>query len=160
MKFPNTMQIMPGKKLFLKVLHNRGRDKFQLPNKYKNIPWTPLIVVYNVSTWSLLCKNFLERPGAPDELPGHPEVFRINTSKVFLYSLLRQRLCFIKPARFPKGLRAESARAFTGRRCPQSGKGEDFLTGQLNFFTETAVIPERKVKKSFPRWEINRHAEG
>ena len=34
------------------------------------------------------------------------------------------------------------------------------MTGQLIFFTETAVTPERKVKKSFPRWEINRHAEG
>ena len=60
----------------------------------------------------------------------------------------------------PKGLRAESARAVTGRRCPHSGKGEDFLTGQLNLFTETAVTPERKVEKSFPRWEINRHVEG
>ena len=59
-----------------------------------------------------------------------------------------------------KGLRAESARAFTGRRCPHSGRGEDFLTGQPDFFTETAVTPERKVEKSFPRWEINRHAEG
>ena len=56
--------------------------------------------------------------------------------------------------------RAESARAFTGRRCPHSGRGEDFLTGQPNFFTETAVTPERKVEKSFRRWEINRHAEG
>ena len=52
------------------------------------------------------------------------------------------------------------ARAFTGRRCPHSGKGEDFLTGQQNFFTETAVTLERKVEKSFPMWEINRHAEG
>ena len=60
----------------------------------------------------------------------------------------------------PKGLRAESARAVTGRRFPHRGKGEDFLTGQQNFFTETAVTPERKVEKSFPRWEINRHAEG
>ena len=60
----------------------------------------------------------------------------------------------------PKGLRVESARAVTGRRCPHSGEGEDFLTGQLNFFTETAVTPERKVEKSFPRSEINRHAEG
>ena len=53
----------------------------------------------------------------------------------------------------PKGLRVESARAVTGRR-------EDFLSRQQNFFTETAVTPERKVEKSFPRWEINRHAEG
>ena len=29
-----------------------------------------------------------------------------------------------------------------------------------DFFTETAVTPKRKVEKSFPRWEINRHAEG
>ena len=56
--------------------------------------------------------------------------------------------------------RAESARAFTGRRYPHSGKGEDFLTGQPDFFTVTAVTPERKVEKSFPRWEINRHGEG
>ena len=46
-------------------------------------------------------------------------------------------------------LRAESAKAVTGRRCPHSGKGEDFLTGQPDFFTETAVTPERKVEKSF-----------
>ena len=56
--------------------------------------------------------------------------------------------------------RAESARAVTGRRCPHSREGEDFLTGQPDFFTKTAVTPERKVEKSFPRWEINRHAEG
>ena len=55
---------------------------------------------------------------------------------------------------------AESARAVTGRRCPHSGEGEDFLTGQPDFFTKPAVTPERKVKKSIPRWEINRHAEG
>ena len=28
---------------------------------------------------------------------------------------------------------AGSARAVTGRWCPHSGEGEDFLTGQLNF---------------------------
>ena len=32
-----------------------------------------------------------------------------------------------------KGLRAESAGAVTGRRCPHSGEGEDFFTGQLIF---------------------------
>ena len=58
--------------------------------------------------------------------------------------------CSQRPARW----------AFTGRRCPHNGKGEDFLTGQPNFFTETAVTPERKVEKSFPRSEINRHDKG
>ena len=65
-----------------------------------------------------------------------------------------------RSARARGGLRAESARAFTGRWCPHSGMGEDLLTGQPDFFTETAVTPERKVKKSFPRSEINRHAKG
>ena len=50
----------------------------------------------------------------------------------------------------PKGLRA---RAVTGRR-------EDFLSRQQDFFTETAETSERKAEKSFPRWEINRHAKG
>ena len=43
---------------------------------------------------------------------------------------------------------------------PTGGRGEDFLNRQPNFFTETAVTPEQKVEKSFPRWEINRHVEG
>ena len=44
--------------------------------------------------------------------------------------------------------------------APTVGGGEDFLSRQPDFFTETAVTPERKVEKSFPRWEINRHVEG
>ena len=60
----------------------------------------------------------------------------------------------------PKGLRAESARAVTGRRCPHSGEGEDFLMGELIFFMKTAVTPERKVEKLIPGWEIKLHSEG
>ena len=63
---------------------------------------------------------------------------------------------------------AYPARARARRACAlralglllHSRKGEDFLTGQPDLFTETAVTPERKVEKSFPRWEINRHAKG
>ena len=44
--------------------------------------------------------------------------------------------------------RAESARAVTGRRCPHSGKGEDFLTGPPDFFTETAVLVKLRNGKS------------
>ena len=43
---------------------------------------------------------------------------------------------------------------------PTGGRGEDFLSRQPDFFTETAVTPERKVKKWVPTREINRHAEG
>ena len=35
--------------------------------------------------------------------------------------------------------RAESARAVTGRLCPHSGEGEDFLTGQLDFGNERSL---------------------
>ena len=41
-----------------------------------------------------------------------------------------------------------------------SGKGEDFLSRQPDFFTKTAVTPERKVEKSILRWKMNRHSEG
>ena len=83
---------------------------------------------------------------------------KLNVVLCFLFFLLQ--FWFVGYSRAgPKGLRAESARAFTGRRNSHSGRGEDFLTSQRDFFTETAVTPERKVEKWFPRWEINRHAE-
>ena len=34
------------------------------------------------------------------------------------------------------------------------------MTGQPDFFTETAVTRERKVEKSFTMWEMNGHSEG
>ena len=56
---------------------------------------------------------------------------------------------------------AESARAVTGRRCPHSGGGGGRLfDGSTKCFSKTAINPERKVEKSFPRWEMNGHAEG
>ena len=61
--------------------------------------------------------------------------------------LEEENFILIKPARWD-------------RQNSHSGRGEDFLTGQPDFFTETAVTPDRKVEKSFPRWEINRHVEG
>ena len=86
------------------------------------------------------------------------ESHKLNRKKIT--QLLSDNLSLTSVGRILSSPRAESARAFTGRWCPHSGRGEDFLTGQPDFFTETAVTPERKVEKSFPRWEINRHAEG
>ena len=61
----------------------------------------------------------------------------------------------------PKGLRAESARAVTGKWCPHSGEGEDFLSCKPGFFfTKTAVSRERNVEKLIPRWEMNGLSEG
>ena len=54
------------------------------------------------------------------------------------------------PAR-AKGLRAESAGAVTGRRCPHSGEGEDFLAHQPSLFTKTAVTRETKSPKIVPK---------
>ena len=51
----------------------------------------------------------------------------------------------------PKGLRAESARAVTGRRCPHSGEGEDFLMGQLNFFYENCCNSVTESQKIDPK---------
>ena len=62
-------------------------------------------------------------------------------------------IMFIQPAREARGLLLADG-------TPTGGRGEDFLSRQLDFFTETAVTPERKVEKWFPRWEINRHVEG
>ena len=56
--------------------------------------------------------------------------------------------------------RAQSARAVTGRRNSYRWEGGRLFEPSAGFFTETAVTPERKVEKSFPRWEINRHVEG
>ena len=43
-------------------------------------------------------------------------------------NLLTKKLNDFPPSQ--KDLRAESAKAVTGRRCPYSGEGEDFLTGR------------------------------
>ena len=66
-------------------------------------------------------------------------------------------------ARSTRARRAHALRALgllLADGTPTGGRGEDFLNRQPNFFTETAVTPERKVEKSFPRWEINRHDKG
>ena len=89
----------------------------------------------------------------------------IKINRYIQSSLCRMNGPWLYPAR------ARSARA--RRACalralgllladgtPTGGRGEDFLSRQPDFFTETAVTPERKVEKSFPRWEINRHVEG
>ena len=46
---------------------------------------------------------------------------------------------------------AESARAVTGRRCPHSGEGEDFLTGQLIFFYENSCNSGTESRKINPK---------
>ena len=61
---------------------------------------------------------------------------------------------FIQPAREalgPEGLRAESARAVTGRWCPQSGAGEDFLAHGLVFFYGSSRNSETKSQKIVPK---------
>ena len=42
----------------------------------------------------------------------------------------------------PKGPCAESARAVTGRRCPHSGVGEDFLVHRPGPLTKTGITQE------------------
>ena len=47
--------------------------------------------------------------------------------------------------------RCESARAVSGRRCPQSGVGEDFLTRRPEFFCENNRNSETKSRKIVPK---------
>ena len=61
--------------------------------------------------------------------------FQHNSTSKFLSSLRAG----------PKGPCAESARAVTGRRCPHSGVGEDFLGHRPGPLTKTGVTRERKV---------------
>ena len=56
-------------------------------------------------------------------LDNHAKVYKYRLYLLYL-SLL---LLLSSPCAGPQGLRAESARAVTGRRCPHSGVGEDFL---------------------------------
>ena len=56
---------------------------------------------------------------------------------------------FIQPAR----------EAVTGRRCPHSGVGEDFLVRLPVFFTKRAVSRKPKVEKSIRRYQIDRLGE-
>ena len=51
----------------------------------------------------------------------------------------------------PKGLRAESAGAVTGRQCPHSGEGENFLTCQPGFFYENGCNSGTESKKIIPK---------
>ena len=69
--------------------------------------------------------------------------------------VLRLQIYYCYPAR---ALRALGLLLADG--TPTGGRGEDFLSRQPDFFTETTVTSEQKVEKSFPRWEINRHVEG
>ena len=49
--------------------------------------------------------------------------------------------------------RAESARAVTGRQCPHSGVGEDFLARRPGFFTKMALTRKWKVKNRSEGWK-------
>ena len=60
----------------------------------------------------------------------------------------------------PKFLSAESARAVTGRLCPHSGEGEDFLTGQPDFFYENCCNSRTESRKIDPKVGNERSGRG
>ena len=74
----------------------------------------------------------------------HKNVYRIR----FQERRGRELRGFLRRSNFSSP-RTESAGAITGRRCPHSGEGEDFLTRQPSFFfTKMAITRKRKVEKS------------
>ena len=78
----------------------------------------------------------------------------LNASK-YTTNNLQKYLIFLSSPRVncagPKGLRVESARAVTGRRCPHIGEGEDFLTRRLSFFYENGHNSGTKKLKNHPQ---------
>ena len=75
-------------------------------------------------------------------------------------SSIEKRLIYSFHSSCPKGLHAESARAVTGRQCPHSGEGEDFLTRRPSFFDENGHNSGTKSQKSPTTWEMNLLSEG
>ena len=53
-----------------------------------------------------------------------------------------------------------SARAVTGRRCPHSGEGEDFLSCQPGFFYENCCISGTERRKIDPKVVNERSLRG
>ena len=84
--------------------------------------------------------------------------FSVSVSQKYLYQKIYPARARSARARRACALRALGLLLADG--TPTGGRGEDFLSRQPDFFTETAVTSERKVEKWFPRWEINRHVEG
>ena len=68
---------------------------------------------------------------------------------------LDQNITFTYPARAlsapARRASAESASAVTGRRSPHSGKGKDFLTGQLSFFYGNSCNSGTESRKIVPK---------
>ena len=58
----------------------------------------------------------------------------------------------------PKGLRAESARAVTGRRCPHSGVGEDFLACRTFLYENgrNSAMKSCTIGVKEPKWNQRR----
>ena len=109
-------------------------------------------------SWSLSLSLKISSP-ADHTLPIHQSSTCNCTDGEIVILLMNNDISKNYPTRV-RSVRARRACALAQGLLLYSRNGEDFLMGQLNFFTETAVTPERKVKKSFPRWEINRHVEG
>ena len=117
-----------------------------------------ILLVYNCFAWKslslLISKDFLAYL-----LNGCVKEYRFPNNATLKEHLTDQLLYLSNVISYPaRALRALGLLLADG--TPTGGRGEDFLNRQPDFFTETAVTPERKVEKSFPRWEINRHVEG
>ena len=88
-----------------------------------------------------------------------------NHAKVYKYRLYLLYLSLLSLLSSPCAARRACALRALGLLladgAPTVGRVKTFWrVNRFFFFTKTAVTPERKVEKSFPRSEINCHAEG
>ena len=78
----------------------------------------------------------------------------------YLLIVFTKRRCNQTSSHLARALRAVTG-AVTGRQCPHSGVGEDFLRHRPFFsFTKTSVTRKQKVKKSILRCEMNSLSKG
>ena len=101
-----------------------------------------------ISYWQM--QIMISSPGPP--LPRQAEGVPCPFPPPPWLSLLSRYLYYLpSPTLVIQPLRAESARAVTGRQCPHSGEGEDFLTCQPGFFYENSCKLGMESRKLVPK---------
>ena len=110
----------------------------------QNIAQITLSVIFTASPIKLKNKNKIK----PSRFDG--QWLLVLLSLLVMWSMKSHYPARTKRAS-PKGLRAESARAVTGRRCPHSGEGEDFMTRQPDFFYKNCRNSRKESRKIVPK---------
>ena len=132
-------------------------------------PWSNNLVLQPASVrgW-ITCQRAKPAPKAPLYFVVHNKALEIIYAPIWGLSLSTAHYSRIAQSKtniteiytrknltelifYPSGPRAESARAVTGRRCPHSVKGEDFLQSHKNPVRASAMLTGKflQIRKVF-----------